>query len=69
MAEKEWMTIDDLREYLSISRSTVFNLLRQGTLPHSRVGKRKILFSKKAIDKYLEARSVPAKKLLKKPNG
>jgi excisionase family DNA binding protein len=54
--DKELLTIDDLRTYLSIGRTTVFKLIKQG-FPHVRIGK-KILFRQADIDAWIEARVI-----------
>ena len=54
--EKELLTVGDLGAYLSIGRTTVFKLIKQG-FPHVRIGKR-ILFRKADVDAWVEARIV-----------
>ena len=47
------MSIDELAEYLKVSRSTLYILAREGRLPGQKVGKR-WRFHKDAIDGWLE---------------
>jgi len=50
----EIMSIDQLAEYLKVSRSTLYVLAREGRLPGRKVGKR-WRFHKDAIDEWLKA--------------
>jgi len=52
--DKEILTIPDLCKYLSVGRTSVFKLIKEG-FPHVRIGK-KILFRKADIDKWLETK-------------
>ncbi len=52
-APDEVMSIDELAEYLKISRSTLYILAREGRLPGQKVGKR-WRFHKDAIDEWLK---------------
>ena len=54
MADKtpEIMTMDELAEYLKISKSTLYKLAQQGGLPGQKVGKR-WRFHKGAINDWL----------------
>jgi len=47
------MTIDELAEYLKISKSTLYKLVQDGGLPGQKVGKR-WRFHKDAIDEWLK---------------
>lgn len=49
----EIMTLDELAEYLKISKSTLYKLAQQGKLPGQKVGKR-WRFHKQAIDRLLQ---------------
>jgi excisionase family DNA binding protein len=57
MADKELLTIRDLMAYLSVGRSTIYNILKTGELPYIKLGKR-VLFRKKDVDKFLESKLV-----------
>lgn len=50
------LTIEDLSEYLKISKSTLYKLVREGTIPCQKIG-RHWRFRKEAIDRWLEASS------------
>ncbi len=47
------MTMDELAEYLKISKSTLYKQLQNGKLPGQKVGKR-WRFHKEAIDEWLK---------------
>ena len=51
----EVMTLDELAEYLKISKSTLYKLAQQGKLPGQKVGKR-WRFHKTVIDRWLGER-------------
>ena len=46
------MTIEDLSAYLKISRSTLYKIVREGTIPSQKIG-RHWRFHKEAIDQWL----------------
>jgi excisionase family DNA binding protein len=45
-------TVPEAAKYLKLGRSTMYKLIREGKLPHVRVGK-SIRFVKEALDRYL----------------
>ena len=47
------MTMDELAEYLKISKSTLYKLAQQGQVPGQKVGKH-WRFHKEAIDRWLD---------------
>jgi excisionase family DNA binding protein len=51
--EKQLLTIAELQEYLSISRTTVFNLMKAKRIKYARVGRR-VLFRKSDIDDFIQ---------------
>ena len=53
------MTIDELSDYLRISRSTLYKLAQEGRVPCKKVG-RHWRFRKQAIDRWLEQGGVRA---------
>ncbi|GHU62083.1 hypothetical protein FACS189445_4750 [Spirochaetia bacterium] len=53
------MTIKDAAPELLIAEITLRRMVRKGEIPHHRIGK-KILFSPKNIEQYLEKCAVPA---------
>jgi excisionase family DNA binding protein len=50
---KEFLTIDDLSEHLSIKRSTLYSMVESGELPHYRIG-RLIRFKRDDVDQWME---------------
>ena len=55
--ERDVLTIEQLQEYLSCSRSFVYAMMKEHKLPHAKIGKR-VYFRKKDVDKFLESRLV-----------
>lgn len=51
--EESVLTIDELAEYLKISKSTLYKLAKEGKLPGQKVG-RHWRFSRRAIDRWIE---------------
>ena len=49
----EVLTIEELAEYLKISKSTLYKLVREGSVPCQKVGKH-WRFHKEAIDSWLK---------------
>ena len=47
------LTIEELSQYLKISKSTLYKLVREGKIPSQKVG-RHWRFRKTAIDRWLE---------------
>ena len=52
---REILTIDEISEYLRISKSTAYKLVREGQIPSQKVG-RHWRFRKEAIDRWLDQR-------------
>jgi excisionase family DNA binding protein len=52
---KEFLTIVELSEYLSVKRSTLYAHVESGELPHYRVG-RLIRFKRGEVDHWIESR-------------
>lgn len=52
------MTIDEVARYLRVARSTVYRQAREGRIPTRRVGRR-WRFSRRAIDRWLQAQGGP----------
>jgi excisionase family DNA binding protein len=50
---KEFLTINELSEYLNLKRSTLYSLVENGELLHYRIG-RLIRFRKQDIDAWME---------------
>lgn len=53
------LTIDELAEYLKVSKSTLYKLAQEGTVPGQKVGKH-WRFHKDTIDEWLRQRSSTA---------
>ena len=49
------LTIDELAEYLKISKSTLYKLAQEGSIPSQKVGKH-WRFHKDAVDQWLRQR-------------
>lgn len=55
---KNWMTTDEVAEYLGLSRSQVYSLAQDGRIPASRIGK-KWAYYRDAVDDWArESRTV-----------
>ena len=55
MNEDRLLTIDEAAEYLRVSRSTLWRLMKE--IPYIKLGRR-VLFKMSDIDKYLESKKV-----------
>ena len=53
------LTLDEAAEYLRCSPSTIYRLIRQGTIPHFRVGTN-YRFSGEELNKWMAAEQVNA---------
>jgi excisionase family DNA binding protein len=51
-----WLTVDQLAEYLQVSKARVYAMARAGELPATRVGNL-WRFDRDEIDRYLKSRS------------
>jgi excisionase family DNA binding protein len=51
--EKQLLTIAELQDYLSISRTTVFKLMKTKRIKYAKVGRR-VLFRKSDIDDFIQ---------------
>ena len=58
-APDDILTTDQLAEYLGIGKQRVYEAVSLKTIPYFKVGKN-LRFKKSAIDKWIEAQSVPA---------
>jgi len=54
VTDSEVMTIEELAEYLKVSKSSLYKLAQQGKVPGQKVGKH-WRFKRDAIDRWLEA--------------
>jgi len=55
------LTIDELSEYLKISKSTLYKLAQEGSIPSQKVGKH-WRFHKDAVDDWLRQRGPSARR-------
>lgn len=55
------LTIDDLAEYLKISKSTLYKLAQEGALPGQKIG-RHWRFHRDAVDRWLNIEPTTARK-------
>ena len=55
MKPKDVMTIDELADYLQVSKSSLYKLAQDGSVPGQKVGKH-WRFRKEAIDRWLDQR-------------
>lgn len=55
MPDSLW-TVDQVAEYLGMTRDWVYREVREERLPHFKVGARRVRFRKDAIDRYLASR-------------
>lgn len=51
---KEVFTVSNAAEYLSVSRNTIYNWMKQGIIKGTRISPRKVLIYKKDILKIFE---------------
>ncbi|MBA7678613.1 hypothetical protein ES703_86891 [subsurface metagenome] len=56
----ELMTVEEVADYLRVTRKTIYRLLKQGSIPAAKVG-HQWRFDKPLIDKWLQPDSVTAK--------
>jgi len=54
--------IADMPDHLKMSRSTIYQYVREKHIPHIRFGKSGLRFRKSDIDRWLEKRSVNGRK-------
>ncbi|GHV60622.1 molybdate-binding protein [Spirochaetia bacterium] len=66
--ESTLLTADDVAQQLRIKKYTVYELIKRGELPSSRVGKQ-VRFSQEDIRRYLEANKTGPQPMLRKPLG
>ena len=53
--EKRYLSMNDASEYLSLSRITLHRLVKAGTMPSYKVGKKR-LFDKQELDKWMQTK-------------
>lgn len=52
-AQKQWLSPKEVAAELSISKSSVYNAIRNNEIPHKRIGKR-LIIPKSFLDKFEE---------------
>ena len=57
LRKESLMTIDELSEYLSIPKGSIYNMVHERRLPHIKLGRR-VRFVKEEIDEWLERQRV-----------
>ena len=55
-SDKEYLSVEDLCAYLDVTKNTVYDWRKKGTIPFTKVG-RHLRFSRKEIDRWLRKRS------------
>lgn len=55
--ERTTITVDELSEWIGISKDLVYSLCREKKIPHMRIGKR-ILFKISSVEKWLDEQEV-----------
>lgn len=53
---QETLNARDCSEYLHIGLNALYKMVKNGEIPHSRIGKRKLIFHKYEIDAYLKSK-------------
>ena len=65
---KEFLSIDELADYLGMKRSNLYSKVERKEIPHYRVG-RLLLFRKEEIDAFMAGRRVEVMDVKKKAKG
>ncbi|MDI1234866.1 MAG: helix-turn-helix domain-containing protein [bacterium] len=55
---EDYLSANQAAGFLKIKLSTLYSKVTKGELPHSKSGKRKLLFSKKDLENYIAKRKV-----------
>ncbi len=53
-----YLTLDELKDYIKMSKSTIYKWCSNGQIPYIKTGKL-LLFNKDAIDSWLDQYNVP----------
>lgn len=56
-----WMTMDEIAEYLKVSKETIYKMVQAKKIPGTKVGNQ-WRFNKQTVDEWLEAKSNVAQK-------
>jgi PTS system nitrogen regulatory IIA component len=51
-----WMTMDEIAEYLKVSKETIYKMAQKGQLPGSKLGNQ-WRFNRQVVDEFLKAHS------------
>ena len=51
-----WMTMDEIAEYLKVSKETIYKMAQKGQIPGSKIGNQ-WRFRKERVDSWLESHS------------
>ncbi|MCF7886520.1 MAG: excisionase family DNA-binding protein [Candidatus Marinimicrobia bacterium] len=64
-----WLTIDQLSDYINLSKTAIRKMIKQNEIPHQRAGStNKLLFNRKKIDLWLLTGDQRPKKRARKLN-
>jgi excisionase family DNA binding protein len=73
--ENQYLTIDELSQYLHLKKSTLYSKVKSGDLPHYKVG-RLLRFNKEDVDRWMESNrrepidlDLRTREIFKKKNG
>lgn len=51
-----WMTLDEIAEYLKVSKETIYKMAQKGQIPGSKIGNQ-WRFNRQVVDEFLNAHS------------
>jgi excisionase family DNA binding protein len=51
-----WMTMDEIAEYLKVSKETIYKMAQKGQIPGSKLGNQ-WRFNRQVVDEFLKAHS------------
>lgn len=60
MTQMKYLTLNELAEYIKMSKSTIYKWCSKGLIPYIKTGKN-LLFKKEVIDLWLDQFNVPTK--------
>lgn len=63
--DEDFLSAEQAASFLKIKLNTIYSKVEKGELPYSRSGKRKLLFSKKELEKYIANRKVKSNEEIK----
>lgn len=59
LAERQWMTVDEVASYLGMKKSTIYARVSERTIPHYKVpDSNQVRFRKEKIDTWMESGQV-----------